>query len=88
MLTLFLVPGDNIDIKEAYLYSAYYEILISRRSSMARVLARDHTVLPATHTFIHKWNEPYPPLTPSRRATPPSPHFGWYSFPIPLRVGG
>jgi len=21
------------------------------------VLARDHTVLPATHTFIHKWNE-------------------------------
>jgi len=22
------------------------------------VLTRDHTVLPATHTFIHKWNEP------------------------------
>jgi len=32
----------------------------------------------ATHTFIHKWNEPYLPLFPSRRA---SPHFGWYSFP-------
>jgi len=22
------------------------------------VLTRDHTVLPATHTFIHKWNKP------------------------------
>jgi len=28
----------------------------------------DRTVLPATHTFIHKWNEPYLPLLPSRRA--------------------
>ena len=36
------------------------------------MLTRDHTVLPATHTFIHKWNEPYLPLLPSRRA---SPHF-------------
>jgi len=26
------------------------------RSGMARV--RRHTVLSATHTFIHKWNEP------------------------------
>jgi len=49
------------------------------------VLTRDHTALPATHTFIHKWNEPYLPLPPSCRA---SPHFGWYSFPVPLRVGG
>ena len=49
------------------------------------MLTRDHTVLPATHTLIHKWNEPYLPLLPSRRA---SPHFGWYSFPVPLRVGG
>jgi len=23
------------------------------------VLTRDHTVLPATHTFIRRWNEPY-----------------------------
>jgi len=22
------------------------------------MLMRDHTVLPATHTFIHEWNEP------------------------------
>jgi len=49
------------------------------------VLTRDHTVLPATHTFIDKWNEQYLPLLPSRRA---SPHFGWYSFPVSLRVGG
>jgi len=25
------------------------------------MLTRDHTVLPATHTFIHKQNEPYLP---------------------------
>jgi len=49
------------------------------------VLTRDHTVLPATHAFIHKWNEPYLPLLPSRTA---SPHFGWYPFPVPPRVGG
>jgi len=65
------------------LYSAYYELLISRRSGMARVNERSRSFT-ATHTFIHKWNEPYP-LTPSRRA---SPHFGWYSFPVLLRVGG
>ena len=28
------------------------------------MLMRDHTVLPATHTFIHKWNKPYLPLLP------------------------
>jgi len=36
-------------------------------------------------TFIHKWNEPHLPLQPSRRA---SPHFGRYSFSVPLRVEG
>ena len=36
-------------------------------------------------TWIHKWNEPCLPLLPSCRA---SLHFGWYSLPIPLRVGG
>jgi len=39
------------------------------------LLTRDHTVLPATHKFIHKRNEPYLPLLPSRRA---SRHFGRY----------
>jgi len=39
----------------------------------------------ATHTFIHKWSEPYLPLLPSRRALP---HFGWYSFSVPLSVEG
>jgi len=51
---------------------------------MARV-NEDHTALPATPTFIQKWNEPYLPLLPSRKA---SPHFGWYPFPVPLTVGG
>ena len=62
-------------VKEAYMYSAYYEWLISRRSRMACV-TRDHTVVPATHTFI-KWNEPYLPLLPSHRA---SPHFAGTDF--------
>jgi len=31
----------------------------------------------ATHTCIHKWNE----------SRPTTEHFGWYSFPIPLKVG-
>jgi len=49
------------------------------------MLMRDHTVLPAPYMFIHKWNEPYLPLLPSHRA---SPHFGPYSFSIPLNVEG
>ena len=47
------------------------------------VLTRDHSVLPATHSFIREWKEPCLPLLPSRRAPP---HFGWYSFPVQLRV--
>jgi len=43
-----------------------------KRSGMARV-NEGSQVLPATHTFIHKWHEPYLPLLPSCRA---SPHFG------------
>jgi len=31
-----------------------------RRSGMARVNAGSQ-VLPATHTFVHKWNEPFTP---------------------------
>ena len=48
-------------------------------------MARDNegSVLPAIHTFIHKWNEPYLLLLPSHRA---SLHFGWYSFPILLKL--
>jgi len=47
------------------------------------VLTRDHTILPATSTFIHKGNEPYLPFLPSCRA---SRHFGRYSFSVPERV--
>jgi len=61
-------------------------ILISKVLRLARVLTRDHTVLPATHTFIHiHRNSHILPLLPSRRALP---HFGRYSFPVLLRVGG
>jgi len=46
---------------------------------------KGHTVLPATHTFIHKWNEPQLPLLPSHTV---SLHFGWYSLSILLRIEG
>ena len=49
---------EKVKAKEAYLHSAYYELLIYRHSGMARV-NKDHTVLPVSHTFIHKRNEPY-----------------------------
>ena len=39
----------------------------------------------AIHTFIHMWNEPYLSLLSSHRA---SPHFGRYSFSVPLNVEG
>jgi len=56
-----------------------------RSAQVWPVLTNDHTVLPATDTFIHKWNEPYLPLLPSCIE---SPHFGQYSFSILLRVEG
>jgi len=60
-----------------------------RNSSLKRsdmhVLTRDHTALPATNTFILKWNASYLSLLPVRRA---SSHFGRYSFFFPLRVKG
>ena len=54
-----------------------------KRSGMARVNEGSHSFFSATRTFIHKWNEPYLPLLPSRRV---SPHFGQYSFNVPLRM--
>ena len=33
------------------------------------MLTRDHTVLAASHMFIHKWNEPYLALLPSCRVS-------------------
>ena len=44
-------------------------------------ITTDHTVLPA----IHALGMCHSAFTPSRSA---SPNFGWYSFPVPQRVGG
>jgi len=33
-----------------------------RSPQVWHALSMDHTVLPATHAFIHEWNEPYLPL--------------------------
>ena len=71
-------------LSSAYFYSTIVSNSLLRRLRMAHVNKGSH-VLPATHTFIHKWSEPYLPLLPSHRA---SPHFGWYSFSILLRIEG
>jgi len=34
----------------------------SQRLTGMAYFFKDHTVLPATHAFIHEWNEPYLPL--------------------------
>jgi len=39
-------------------------ILISKSAQVWQVLTRDHTVLPATHTFIHICGIIYPAVTP------------------------
>ena len=36
--------------------------------SAPHVLRRDHTVLPATHTFMCIWNEPLPAFTPKSQS--------------------
>jgi len=45
---------------------------------MAHVNDGSHTVLPAIHTFIHKWNKLY---VPSLSAT----EVGWLEFNIPFQ---
>jgi len=77
----------QIDLsKYLYICIALYHDSSLKRSGMAHVNEGSHSfTCHPSHTFIHKWNEPYLPLLPSRRA---SPHFGWYSFPVPLTVGG
>jgi len=46
---------------------------------------RPHGDIYICFTFFRKWNEPYLPLLPGYRV---SPHCGWYSFPVPVRIGG
>jgi len=46
-----------------------------RGAQVWHALSRDHTVLPATDTFIHEWNEPYLRL-PSQPIRSPTPE-GW-----------
>jgi len=81
-LTTPLRPQIKITVKRNK--PSCIALLISKRSGMTCVNEGSH-VLSATHAFIHKWNEPYLPLLTSRTA---SLHFGWYSFPVLVRVGG
>jgi len=78
----FLPPTVGVEKRRDILYA--YDFLFTfhtksksnhdsslKRSRIARVNEGSYS-LPATHTFIRKWNEPYLPLLPSRRV---SPHF-------------
>jgi len=63
-----------------------HELLISKHSDMARVNEGSHTctVLPATtHTFIHKWNEPYLRSAAAQRHRTLADN----SFSVPSRLG-
>jgi len=72
---------EKVNVKEAYLYSAYYDLPISRRSRMARVRNGSHSFTCHPHVYPQmKWTIP--------AFNPTSPQFGWYSFPVPLRIGG
>jgi len=58
-----------------------------QHSGMARVNKGSHNFY-LLLTFIYKWNEPYLPLLCTAATDRASPHFGWYSFSIPLRIEG
>ena len=72
-LSLFFCISINTNIVKRYRKPICIMRIMSYSSVTAQVrhmLTRDQTVLPATHTFIHKLNKPYLPLTPSRRELP------------------
>jgi len=55
---------------------AHVSSQLRRRAGIAEAVQMLQDVA-TDHTFIHKWNEPSFPYSPSRR---PSPPFGRYSF--------
>ena len=57
--------------------------LISKVLKMVRIKGITQFCLPPTRLSTNGMS--HPAFTPSRRALP---HFGRYSFPVPLRVGG
>ena len=69
-VSLNVEPSYYLTVKRKPICIALITSYPSLGAQLWHVLTRDHTVLPATHTFIHKWNEPYLPLTPSRGASP------------------
>jgi len=82
ILLYFNVSADRIlgiCMRIASPYSVHLFFNIFGQPFVWRVSTRDHTVLPATHTFIYKWNEPYLPLLPNRTA---SPHFAGTHLPF------
>jgi len=66
------VKGKGLAKEACTVHKALYcELLNAQGAQVWHVFTSDHTALPATHTFIHKWNELglYLPLLPiSRRA--------------------
>jgi len=54
-----LTVGLSVIKKEIEDRTFVYRLLVrALKRSKWHMLTRDHTVLLATHTFIHKWNEP------------------------------
>jgi len=73
-----LAKRRAVKIKEVlFVYSTSLSAVHPYGAQVWHVLMRDHTVLPATHTFIQKWNEPYLLyfLTTARHHTLAGTHF-------------
>jgi len=52
-----LQPPHPFKLKSGHCIAPFRENSPLKRSEW-HMLTRDHSVLPATHTFIHEWNEP------------------------------
>ena len=75
----------KVKVKPVNLYSALYQILVSD-AYVGHMLMRDTQVLPVTHPHVQSTEGMS--HTCIYVLSTASPHFAWYSFPIPLRAGG
>jgi len=100
---IFLLSKETFAIGTCSILASFFRKLLSKATferklasvSLAlgaqvwHVLTRDHTAFFTCHPHV------YPHSTSGMshiclyfQPHPASPHFGWYSFPVPLRVGG
>jgi len=57
-LFLNLLESRSVQVKDAWYSTSLWGDVLQKPSGMAHIVKGSHS-LPATHTFIHKWNEAY-----------------------------